>query len=481
MQACSPTRRVALPRGTPRTAQVATLAGRAGVALLPWQLSVLDDWTATDPGTGRLVHSVCGLAVPRQNGKSVSAQWWVLVRAMVDGYRVLWTEHNYSTTCEMINRFKAVCGKKRNDRTAPLPGFNRHVSNYSSKISSEFFEFDSGGAVHFATRTKSTTLGYSFDMIVIDEAQQLLEEHVQAIMPTMTSAAHHDSQVVYLGTPPRVGSVADNFARVREGVLGGAMGAACWCEWSVDAIGDVTDEARWLATNPSLAEGVADAAAIRRDAATMLPITFAQEHLGYWLPRLEQASAIPSDRWEACGTDSPPDGDVSFGVKVSPDGSTCALSACVTPAEAAPHVELVRTWDLTRCGTAPVVEWLAERAERMAVVAIDGQGIAPAMARALHDRGLARAAVRLPNAAEMGAACALMLDRVNSRTVTHFRQEELTRSATLTARRDIGNRGAWGFGSTEAADATAIESACLALWAASNTRRKPGRKSRAYF
>ena len=110
MQACSPTRRVALPRGTPRTAQVATLAGRAGVTLLPWQQSVLDDWTATDPGTGRLVHSVCGLAVPRQNGKSVSAQWWVLVRAMVDGYRVLWTEHNYSTTCEMINRFKAVCG-----------------------------------------------------------------------------------------------------------------------------------------------------------------------------------------------------------------------------------------------------------------------------------------------------------------------------------------------------------------------------------
>ena len=476
-----PSRRVANPYSATQTATVVALASRANVNPLQWQRSVLDDWTATDPDTGKVIHNVCGLAAPRQNGKSVDAQWWALKRAMVDGYRVLWTEHNYSTTCEMIARFKAVLGRKRNDKLAPFPGFNRHVAAYSSKISAESFTFDSGGAVHFATRTKSTTLGYSFDMIVIDEAQQLLEEHVQAILPTTTSASHHDSQIIYLGTPPRVGSVADSFARVRENILGGIVKNACWSEWGVEEIGDVADEARWYACNPSLAEGLADVNAIRTDLGGMAPITFAQEHLGYWLPRIEQARAIPSDKWARCATDAPPRGDVSFGAKVSVDGTECAVSACVRPKDGRPHVELVEVWDVGECGTSVVVDWLAARADSAACIVIDGQGIAPTMVKALRDRGVPRAALRIPTATEFATSCAMLLDLVNGQQLTHFAQQPLTDSATFCTRREIGSKGGWGFETTDNGDATLIESACLALWGAMTTRRKPGQKTRGFF
>jgi hypothetical protein len=71
------------------------------------------------------------------------------------------------------------------------------------------------------------------------------------------------------------------------------------------------------------------------------------------------------------------------------------------------------------------------------------------------------------------------LTAVSERTITHFGQEALTASATRTTRRRIGSRGGWGFGSTDEGDATLVESAALAHWAARTTRRDPNRKSRA--
>ena len=55
--------------------------------------------------------------------------------------------------------------------------------------------------------------------------------------------------------------------------------------------------------------------------------------------------------------------------------------------------------------------------------------------------------------------------------------EALDISATRSARRRIGNGGGWGFQSTDEADATLVEAAALAYWAAMTTKRKPGRKA----
>lgn len=472
-----PSRHIAQPYARSEGGIVLTLMQRGGLKAIHWQSDVLQDWSAMDE-RGKVIHKVCLLACPRQQGKSVDLIGYVIKRAMRDGYRVLWTEHNYSTTCEMLRRFKGILGSKKADKFARYPGFNRHVANYSSKISQEAYFFDSGGAIHFATRTKSAALGYSFDLIIIDEAQELAEEHVQILLPTLTSGEHHDSQVIYAGTPSRAGSTADSFARIRENVIAGTVPNACLWEWGVDEIGDVTDETRWKAVNPSLAEGVADIEAIRTNLATMSPLTFAQEHLGYWLPRAQINSVIPADKWEACATTELVEGDTSFGVKFARDGSRAALSACIKPESGKPYVELIKVWDMG-AGMRPIADWIYQRIDKCACVVMDGVGQATNLATMLRDMGAPRRLMIVPTVSQCTEAYALMLDRVNAGEVTHYNQAQLNAAATTCARREIGK--GWGFEDTETGDATLIESASLALWGALTTKRKPGRKTEAYF
>ncbi|MFQ9179658.1 MAG: hypothetical protein ACLR3C_06870 [Eggerthella lenta] len=67
-----------------------------------------------------------GASVPRQAGKSVDGIVWALFLAAVMGYKVLWTDHNYSTTCEMLDRFRKILGRRPNDSYG-VRAFNRLV------------------------------------------------------------------------------------------------------------------------------------------------------------------------------------------------------------------------------------------------------------------------------------------------------------------------------------------------------------------
>lgn len=94
---------------------------------------MLDDWGARSPDGSRYLHASCGLSVPRQAGKSTDGIAWAAFRAVAEGARVLWTAHNYSTTCEMLRRFREVFGSRPNDPSAPLPDFNALLVGASSK------------------------------------------------------------------------------------------------------------------------------------------------------------------------------------------------------------------------------------------------------------------------------------------------------------------------------------------------------------
>ena len=77
----------------------------------------------------------------------------------------------------------------------------------------------------------------------------------------------------------------------------------------------------------------------------------------------------------------------------------------------------------------------------------------------------------------MIAACSGIANAVRERAVTHYGQPALDASATRTRRRRIGSSGGWGFQSTDEADATLIEAAALAYWAAMTTKRDPRRRA----
>jgi len=460
----------------------------AGVTLLAWQRAVVAEWTAlTAPLSqgGKFVHHKCGLSVPRQNGKSDAILFVALTLAAL-GYKVLWTEHRYSTAVEMLRRLRGTLGHRPDDPHAPYPALNALVRDTSSKTAQEAFFLKGGGCICLSTRTESVSLGFSFDVAFFDEAQLLTDGHMQTILPTMTSGAKHNSLRVFTGTPPRAGMAGETFYRQREDALSGTS-SFCWWEWGVDEVGDIYDESRWWDVNPALSAGLADVTAIREDLPpSMLPVSFAQEHLGYWLPGTTAQTAMSKGEWASCAVADEEaaaiEGITSYGVKFSPDGLSCALSACVRPRDGSrPLVELVDVWDVT-CGSGPVIDWIASRTGRFACVAIDGKGGTATLVQGLKDAGVrGKRAVVACTPAEMQAASGMFLDAVRSRGLAHIEDEALSESVCGCVRRAIGANGGFGFGDGPEASSVAVESAALALWAARTTRRDPERHMEVNF
>ena len=182
----------------------AAAAPSMGYELLDWQRDFLCDMGAVD-AAGKWVHPRVGESVPRQQGKSVDLIVWASFLAAVMGYKVLWTEHNYSTTMEMLKRFREIFGKYPHDRVLGRPGWREQLADVCSQTSQEWMAFRSGGVIQFSTRTKSSRLGFSFDVVVYDEAQELTGVHVQVINPTTTSGSKHHHQLKNPGPPPLAG------------------------------------------------------------------------------------------------------------------------------------------------------------------------------------------------------------------------------------------------------------------------------------
>ena len=451
-----------------------------GYDLAPWQVALVRDWSSYD-ARGKWVHRRCGASVPRQAGKSVAAIVWALFLAVTMGYSVLWTDHNYSTTVEMLRRFRKVLGKRPGDPDAP-PAFNRFVRQASSKTAQESFELTNGGCICFSTRTDSASLGFSFDLIVYDEAQLLTAPQMQTLQPTTSRAPHHNAQLVMVGTPTRAGCQADRFRALRDEAWGGSPADdLCWVEYGVGEVGDPFDESRWPQANPSLAEGAVSAEDIRTGVRAMTgdPLGVAQEYLGYWVPAAQQGDPplLADGEWDACLVSSAPEPApserVAYGVKFSPDGRTAALAAACRPCPGgSAHVELVACEDAGR-GVDGLASWLASRSDVGCAVAVDGRSGAGALCDRLAEIGVPRGYVIRATTDQAVTAASLVVEGVRSRTLTHIECPSLDESAKRSTRRAIGGQGAWGWGGPDAAP---VEAAGLALLALSTSRRDPGRR-----
>lgn len=459
----------------------AAAAPSMGYELLDWQRDFLCDMGAVD-AAGKWVHPRVGESVPRQQGKSVDLIVWVSFLAAVMGYKVLWTEHNYQTTMEMLKRFREIFGKHPHDRVLGRPGWREQLADVCSQTSQEWMAFRSGGVIQFSTRTKSSRLGFSFDVVVYDEAQELTGVHVQVINPTTTSGSKHNLQLIYAGTPTRAGVSAEVFRNVRAQAWGDGDGSGdlMWLEYGVTEIGDIWDESRWWAVMPSLGHH-ADARAIRTGMKDMDELGAAQEYLGYWLPEATGGDPplLSSEQWDACEVDAAPREEpgerVACGVKFSADGSTVAVACAVRPPSGPDHVELVSLEPTSR-GVGWLADWLAERSRRYCAVAVDGRSGAGALCERLEQLRVPRGYVTRPTADQAVSAANAIYEGIQTRSVTHVADEALGRSATTSVRRRIGRSGGWGWGGD---DPEAVEAAGLALWALSNSRRNPSRKGRA--
>lgn len=160
-------------------------------------------------------------------------------------------------------------------------------------------------------------------MIIYDEAQELTDEQQAASLFAISASRKHNTQTIYIGTPPEPSCPGEVFRRLHDDAHAQAPQAIPWMEWAVTEIGDVTDRVRWRRVNPS--QGILiDETAIEGELGTLAD-TFARERLGWWSPVARAEKAIPDRAWDASSIDGIGDrfrAKTALAVKFSPDGSS---------------------------------------------------------------------------------------------------------------------------------------------------------------
>ena len=447
------------------------LIASLGMSMDKWQETILNAWLGRDK-YDKFTALSCGLSVPRQNGKNAIIEVRELYGLVATGEKFLHTAHEVRTARKAFLRLAAYFDDPR------YPELSSMVVSIRRTNGQEGIYLSNGGTIEFSARSRGAARGFTVDTVVFDEAQELTDEQVEAMMSTMAAAPSGVRQLIYTGTPPAPNSPGTVFSRVRQSAIEQTDKHLAWHEWSAEEIGDVTDRKRWYATNPALGVRL-DEEFTEAEMNTLTPDGFARERLGWW-EKHALSNLVSAEEWDSLCVepkDAPKDGKLAYGVKFSSDGERVALVAALKQKDGSCYVELIDVYPMSR-GTSWLGNWLLERKDKIACVAIDGRSNADNLVSKLNDGRFPQKGIIVAGTRGMVLATIRMKDAISEKKVSHIKQGLLDKSVTGSIKRPVGNDGGWCWGSTDNSDSTPIEAASLALWGAMTTRRNPGRKAR---
>lgn len=438
----------------------------------PWQSLVLDYWLARDEND-KFAFTSCGLPIPRQNGKNAVLEMREWYGLCIIGEKILHTAHRVDTARKAFLRLVTFFENPEHPEIAELVVSIRRTNGQESILLSN------GGMIEFSSRVNGGSRGSTYDVVVFDEAQELTDDQMEAIMSTMAAAPKGNRQMIFTGTPPSPVSPGTVFGRRRKNALSEDAGRICWLEWSVEEIGDVWDRQRWYDTNPALGYRIEEAFT-EEECRTLSTEGFARERLGWWSDITGANAVLKKSAWYAGTIEEPPDPSedekIAYGVKFTPDGVKVALSAAVQAPGQKTLVECI-DYSMILNGINNLANWLIERKNKCSVVVIDGKSNTAALVRKLEDGGFPRRGIKVTNSNDVCSAASVLLNSVEENEIQHIESPTLDESAIAAQKRSIGSNGGWGFGDGMA-DCAPIESVSLALWGVLNTKRRPGRRSR---
>lgn len=343
----TPTKSVILPYDKSMGDQAIEYYERSGREAFDWQKFMINAIMAKN-NQDLWTHMNFGYSVPRQNGKNEI----VAIRELFgleEGERILHTAHRTNTSKAAFDRLVAILEES---------GYENQVDFTSIKArGNESIQLLDGGRIDFRTRTSTGGLGESFDLLVVDEAQEYTDDQRSALMYTI--AASPNPQTIYTGTPPTPISSGTVFTNLRENTLYGNSEDTGWAEWSVDTESDPRDKDLWYQTNPSLGLRVSERniqSEVGND-----DIDFNIQRLGYWI-QYNQKSVISENEWKELHVDELPKfkGKLFAGVKYGHDGTNVALSIAVKTEDDKVFVESIDCQSI-RQGNAWIIHFLKKQ------------------------------------------------------------------------------------------------------------------------
>ena len=451
----------------------ALLMQEYGNTLDEWQQDVVDCWLGKDE-YGKYNVTSAGLTLPRQNGKNVCLEAREFFGLVVNGEKILHTAHQVKTAKKSFRRLAAMFTDKRH------PEITDEVKTIRYTNGEECIELNNGGVIEFSARSRQAARGFDgISLVVYDEAQELTDDQVEAIMATLSASATGTRQIIYTGTPPYPRCPGDVFRRRRKVCMEDPGKHDAWHEWSVQAekVDDikVDDVSLWYMTNPALGIRLSEDFTME-EYRSMSKDGFARERLGWWSPVFEQVEeyAIDSKKWAACKSDlEKPEGKTAYGVKFSPDGSNVCLAGAVIDGNGIARISLIEQKS-TGHGVQWLADWLNERYKKACCVVIDGRNGVDVLIDKIIGVWICKGSIIRPGARDIVAATGILTNAVNEQAVTWYSKQEILNESAITAtKRPIG--GGWGF---DGENSTPIEACSLALWGAKTTKRDPSKKMR---
>jgi phage terminase large subunit-like protein len=457
----TPTKSVILPYDAKKSLghEAIEIYEKSGRTVFDWQRFLIDAILARN-NDGLWTHMMFGFSVPRQNGKNEVVAIRELF-GLFKGEKILHTAHRTTTSAAAFNRLLAIL-----EEMGLEEGEHFHKIKAAGR---EHIELVDGGRIDFRTRTSTGGLGESFDLLVIDEAQEYTDDQRSALMYTI--AASPNPQTIMIGTPPTPISSGTVFTKYRENVLYGATEDSGWAEWSVDKESDPRDKELWYQANPSLGLRVSERniqAEVGND-----DLDFNIQRLGLWI-QYNQKSAISENEWQALHVDRLPQlkGKLFVGVKYGHDGTNVAMSIAVKTHDDKIFVEAIDCQSI-RNGNDWIIHFL--RNADVQQVVVDG-----ANGQKILEDAMKLAKLKppiLPTVKEVIQANAMFEQAVYQQTIQHRSQPSLFQVVTNCEKRPIGTSGGFGYKSQiEEYDIALLDSVILAHWIASNDKpKKPQR------
>lgn len=438
-----------VPQGAVATSgnEAAEFGELVGVVLDEWQCRVLNSAGAERRDGSRAAKTV-DLLAPRQNGKNGALEVFELFAAVVLGEGVVHTAHQFKTAMRAHRRIR--------DLIAAHPDVASEVTaKWATPAQGYIFEFASKGRIEFIARAGGSGRGFTDDILILDEAQALTDEHLEALLPALSARSiDGDPQTWYTGSAPD--ETQHVWQRRRKLWRAGGLATMAALEWSADPDADLDDRDAWAQANPGLGVRISEEF-IEGERAGMSPKGFAQERLSI-SPEVDEvvrATAWPTGAWEAvCAPDvAQPSAGLVFAVDVNPERSRAAI----TVAGGGGTCGLIDE----RTGTGWAVDEVVRMAKAAgAPVAIASRGPAGSLIADIERAGVVVLAVAQ---ADMSLACQWFYDAVLEHWVIVQRDGRLDAAAASAVKRYSGDSFVWD---RRSGDVCSLVALTMAAWAA---------------
>ncbi len=436
----------------------------------PWQRDTTLSWMGLK-ADGRWAATRCGLSVARQDGKTGALEPRILYGMTELAERFLYTAHEIKTAKKMMSRLFFYF-----DNPSVFPKLYRQVVEIRKANGQEIILLKNGGSIEFAARTRGSGRGYTVDVLIIDEAQELTELHLAALQPTISTSLNR--QTIFLGTPPAQG-MGVVWTKIHQDAHRGTNPRLAWREWDNGPEVDLDDPQVIAAVNPGFGYRL-DLESFEDDRGVMSDATYLRERLGCWgAEQILSKRVIDDLTWRASGDPTLIDAgkEVALSVDVAPDASSTSISGATwTTTEGMPYVDVLETR-----GGAPdwAVNYIAgvyERQDVRAVVIDPANPHALALVDPLKEKGIA---VTLLTVRQVISSTLQFYKAVMGAEMRHMSQISLDLAMAGARKRPIGTAGGWGWGrANDTIDITPVVSATNALWGLRSTEVAKKQKKR---